>query len=263
MNKNTKIYLVTNCYGDHNKIYIGKTKNCRKSRHKKVFGKCIDYIYIDEINSLDKEDWKPIECFWIEYFRFLGFEVLNKNEGGGGPQFQTEESNLKRSIAKKGIPLINRIGKKHTEETKKSMSKLRSIKIVELDYETLNLIKIWDSITEVGIYKNINHSPISECCRGNQQTCFGSRWMYYDDYINNPKKYFDYWFKEYIVKLNFHDFSLIKIYNNSTIPSKEHNVSPTCLLDCCRGKQKSSKGYRWMKYSDFIINPNKFNELWK
>lgn len=27
----TKIYLVENCYGDSNKVYIGKTKNSRRT----------------------------------------------------------------------------------------------------------------------------------------------------------------------------------------------------------------------------------------
>ena len=32
----TYIYLVENCYGDPNKVYIGKTKNSRKTQHQKT-----------------------------------------------------------------------------------------------------------------------------------------------------------------------------------------------------------------------------------
>ena len=35
----TRIYLVTNCYDDPFKVYIGKTKNNRKRDHKLRFGK--------------------------------------------------------------------------------------------------------------------------------------------------------------------------------------------------------------------------------
>jgi hypothetical protein len=95
----TKIYLVTNCYGDPNKVYIGKTKNSRKNDHIKTYGSQIIYIYIDEINSLDRKDWGPIESYWIEQFRQWGFEVVNlRKKGGGGPEFQTEEA--KRKIQK-------------------------------------------------------------------------------------------------------------------------------------------------------------------
>jgi hypothetical protein len=95
----TKIYLVTNCYGDPNKVYIGKTKNSRESDHIKTYGSQITYTYIDEINSLDRKYWGPIESYWIEQFRQWGFEVVNpRKKGGGGPEFQTEKA--KRKIQK-------------------------------------------------------------------------------------------------------------------------------------------------------------------
>lgn len=40
-NKMTYIYLVENCYGDPNKVYIGKTKNSRFLPHKKTYGEKI------------------------------------------------------------------------------------------------------------------------------------------------------------------------------------------------------------------------------
>ena len=91
----TKIYLVENCYGDPNKVYIGKTKYSRKSIHKKTFGEDIIYTYIDEIEGWKKEKWKYLETYWIHQFKQWGFEVMNENEGGGGPIFHTEETKQK------------------------------------------------------------------------------------------------------------------------------------------------------------------------
>ena len=54
----TKIYLVENCYGDPNKIYVGKTKGSREKNHKKTYGSQIFYTYIDEVEGCKKEDWK-------------------------------------------------------------------------------------------------------------------------------------------------------------------------------------------------------------
>jgi hypothetical protein len=94
----TKIYLVENCYNDPNKVYIGKTKNNRESNHRKKFGEQIKYTYIDEINSLDRKDWEPLESYWIEQFRQWGFEVVNvRKKGGSGPEYYTEEIKLKIS----------------------------------------------------------------------------------------------------------------------------------------------------------------------
>jgi len=91
----TKIYLIENCFGDPNKVYIGKTKYSRKSIHKKTFGEDIIYTYIDEIEGWGKEKWKYLETYWIHQFKQWGFEVMNENEGGGGPVFHTEETKQK------------------------------------------------------------------------------------------------------------------------------------------------------------------------
>jgi hypothetical protein len=95
MNINTKIYLVTNCYNDPNKVYIGKTKNNRKNDHKKTYGDQTEYTYIDEVNSLDYKDWEPLETYWIEQFRQWGFEIMNKRKkGGSGPDFCSENTKI-------------------------------------------------------------------------------------------------------------------------------------------------------------------------
>jgi hypothetical protein len=57
----TKIYLVTNINDNPNKAYIGKTKNSRENNHKKAFGNNIKYNIIDEVESLNRNDWEPLE----------------------------------------------------------------------------------------------------------------------------------------------------------------------------------------------------------
>jgi hypothetical protein len=96
----TKIYLVSNIDNDPNRIYIGKTKNSRKADHMKTYGLYITYDYIDEINSLSKEDWEPLESYWIEQFKQWGFNVVNKNKGGGGVEYHTKETKKKMSKPK-------------------------------------------------------------------------------------------------------------------------------------------------------------------
>lgn len=123
----TKIYLVTNCYNDPNKVYIGKTKGNRYLAHRSFYGNNITYDYIDEVNSLDYKVWQPIECYWIEQFRQWGFEIMNNNKGGGGSSFLSDETKLKMRIAHLGkIPSeeqilkssIARTGKKHSKTHK-------------------------------------------------------------------------------------------------------------------------------------------------
>tara|TARA_R110000782_G_scaffold151360_1_gene244047 strand:- start:172 stop:1020 length:849 start_codon:yes stop_codon:yes gene_type:complete len=101
MKTTTFIYLVTNCYNDPNKVYVGKTKSTRIHQHKKNYGNKINYLIIDEIDSICSKDWKPLECYWIEQFRQWGFDILNKNKGGGGPSIYSDETRLKVSQSNK------------------------------------------------------------------------------------------------------------------------------------------------------------------
>jgi hypothetical protein len=82
----TYIYLVEKCYGDINKVYIGKSVNpkSRKNQHLKKYGRSIRFTVVDQVPSNLSKDWKPVEAFYIQYFKFLGFEVMNQNNGGGG-----------------------------------------------------------------------------------------------------------------------------------------------------------------------------------
>jgi hypothetical protein len=131
---NTYIYLITNINNCHNSVYIGKTKNIktRKNHHIKKYGKNINYSVIDKINSLKREDWEPLESYWIEQFKCWGFNLINKNKGGGGPLFKTLESRQKQSISLLGkskplnhglhVSLANKGISKHTKKSKQKIS---------------------------------------------------------------------------------------------------------------------------------------------
>ena len=97
MIKNTKIYLVINCYNDYNKVYIGKTINkSRKNDHKRKYGPNIIFKILEEIKGTNKNLWKPRESYWIQHYLNSGFEVLNKQlKGGSGVEYHSEETKNK------------------------------------------------------------------------------------------------------------------------------------------------------------------------
>ena len=208
----TKIYLVTNINNDPNKVYIGKTKDSRENKHKKSFGSQITYTYIDEVNSLNKEDWEPLETKWIQHYINLGYDVVNiRRKGGSGPEYLSEETRQKKSKAM--------IGKKHSEETLQKMRKPKSntdkmrkpkstsekfrkpkseqhiqnmrkpkpkefgLKISKpvLQYNIDGtFIKEWSSIKEANTYTKVNRSNISACCKHRYKTAGNFIWKYKD-----------------------------------------------------------------------------------
>lgn len=207
----TQIYLVENCYGDPNKVYIGKTinKTQRKNAHKKTFGKQIEYTIIDHINSVSRKDWKPLETYWIQQFKVWGFKVMNIRMGGGsGPEFWTEDWKKHHSQVMKGklkpIGFAEKIsrankGKKRSIEQKlhyhgpKSKETCRKISEAKkgCSYPTLqkpvcqydineNFIKKYNSISEANysLNKNPNNSDIALSCNGKRKIVYGFIWKW-------------------------------------------------------------------------------------
>lgn len=218
----TKIYLVENCYGDPNKVYIGKEKTNKQCRsreyfHQKTYGKNIKFTYIDEILSLERKFWRPVERFWIEQFRQWGFKIQNKNDGGGGVCYHSLESKNKISKANKGIK--SALGHKQSKETRLKISKalkgkpkpkgfgnmMRKVrigvpkpkgtgekiskalkgrknttlmkKVIQMDLDG-NFIKEWDSQLDAAISTNSNSSTISKVCRGKLKSTNGYKWKF-------------------------------------------------------------------------------------
>ena len=229
----TLIYLVENCYGDPNKVYIGKNRKgaeTRKYKHTYTYGKDINYTYIDEINSWLRKDWKPLECYWIEQFRQWGFEVQNKNPGGGGTIKQSSETCLKKSKsmmghiisdetrermsrAKKGKFISPMIGKKQSQETiDKRVSKTRGLVRTEELKERMRIISTGRKMSK------LSKDKIGE---------------------KNSK---------IVIQKTLQD-KFVKEWNSLTKAAEFVKVNISCITDCCRGKQKTSAGFKW-KYKN-------------
>ncbi len=107
--KNTKIYIVSNCYGNPNQVYIGKTINkSRKNDHKRKYGYNAIFTILEEIEGTSKDLWKPRETYWIKQYMDLGYDVLNKQKiGGSGVECHSSESIEKIKKSKSLLPHPN------------------------------------------------------------------------------------------------------------------------------------------------------------
>lgn len=175
----TYIYLITNIDNNPNKVYIGKANipKYRKHYHNNKFGKNILYNVIDTIHYVNKHEWKFFESYWIEQFKQWGFEVLNKNKGGGGPQFHTEETKQK-------------LRKPKTEEHKQKLRKPRvnkqgfsnprpgkRIPIIQLNKQN-NIIQEFSCCREASIILGINEKAINNVLKNRTKTSGGFFWKY-------------------------------------------------------------------------------------
>ena len=215
----THIYLIENCYEDSNKVYIGKTKNCRYNNHKKKFGDKIKYTILEEIPSLSYNLWEPLESYWIEQFRQWGFEVMNKRKkGGSGPEYQTEET--KQKIKQKTT------GHKKSHDTKTKMSLSHKGKL--LSKETKEKI----SLSNKG--KIFSHSHIENLKKGHS---LKDRNFYRSmEWLNNIKKPI----LQYDLEGNF-----IRTWDSIKEASESLGVNRIGISHCLLGNQKTAYNYIW------------------
>lgn len=117
--------------------YVGKTGNLEwrlrqhlDARHTKTHRGCwVQELLrngvlpiIEVIEETTESNWSEAERFWIEYLRFLGFDLTNGDSGGLGGRRMTTSTRLKISSALKG--------RKLSEEQKRQISKIHSGKFV-------------------------------------------------------------------------------------------------------------------------------------
>lgn len=224
----TKIYLVEI---GNNKVYIGKTKNPnkRKNDHKKTYGN-INYTVIDQVDSLHRKDWEPLETYWIQQFIAWGFNVVNTRKiGGNGPEFRNDETKQKISkgnLGKKKIGVSNKLkGRKsfHKEDTGQKIS--RSKQNMSLTDEWKN--KISKSTKGNKNRLNTKHSfftkqKISKALKGRQRI-----------FLYKPILQFD-------IKNNF-----IKEYKSIKEASDQTGCYGSAITMCCQGKINTTKGFKF------------------
>jgi hypothetical protein len=230
----TKIYLVTNCYGDPNKVYIGKTKNSRKNNHKKTYGEYIEYSYIDQVDSLNRKDWGLLETYWIEQFRQWGFKVVNHNKkGGSGPEFQKEESKVKISqniIRGKKISEKNK-GKKQSKE---HIEKRRLIVTGRKDSDEGRKNKSLAALGKTKFKPEGFGEKISQKLKGHIRYQNPTRNKLIS--IKNKKRV-----EQFDRQGNF-----IKEWESQYQASFSLNNKYTSMIsECCKGKRKTAYGFIW------------------
>lgn len=182
-------------------FYIGKTIQNLKKRFLSHGNKKID-SKIYEIDIVPNNEWRFWESWYIELFKSWGFELENKNNGGGGRGSGWVSSSERNNKIKKSlinhsqyytkevrdkISKGNKIPKPFSNQHKQNIgiAKRKQAKpVLQYDLED-NFIKEWESKGQAAEY--IKHqtgktsnltSQIKDCILGKQKTAFGFKWKY-------------------------------------------------------------------------------------
>jgi predicted GIY-YIG superfamily endonuclease len=186
-------------------IYVGKTNNPKRrlANHKITYGQNVKMVILDCVKN-----WRKIEKKYIKEYKLMGYDLQNKNEGGGGPNFNSPHT---RSLISKNQPKTKpphtkeakkKISISHTGLKKKPCSEARKQKISKANkgkkfnlgkkYNTVtfkkvlqydlnnNLIQEWNSVKEVLHYlgKKENNMMIYRCLNGTLDSAYKFKWKY-------------------------------------------------------------------------------------
>jgi len=172
----TLIYIYFLHKNDNIPFYVGKTNNTIKRRlnHKQHFGFDVCLEIIDEIPS---DEWKFWEKHYISLFKSWGFNLVNKNKGGNGPEYFPEHSRLKLSKLFKGRTCPNK-GKKFKKVAPKlNTGRKNKYIIYQHDLEG-NIIKEWTRPKDITQSLKYDFSGIRQTCIGKQKTAYGFKWSW-------------------------------------------------------------------------------------
>ena len=200
-------------------FYVGKAKNAVRRQHKHYLTFGTD-IKMEIIDIVEDKQWKFWEQYWICQFKAWGFELENKNGGGGGPTEWTLKQ--KQDINPERIEkIINHPTRgKHISETLKQRDHSKYY-TEGVRQKMSNLQKGKPKpFTEEHI-KNISKANLES--KGKIVECYN---------LNN----------------NFIDeFSCLREAKNWLVKEKSLSSSniDKQIKDCCSGRQKTCHGYKF------------------
>jgi hypothetical protein len=137
------------------------------------------------------------------------------------------------------------------KETGTILGKNSNKTVIQLTLEG-KLVKEWKSIIQVEKELGIGNSNISSVCNGKQKSAGSFMWMYKEDYekaFGKIKPYENKWIKK-IVQLTL-ESEYIKDWDSIVEVTNNLGVHSGHITSVCKGKRKSSGGFKWMYKEDY------------
>lgn len=278
LNKRSGIYIIKNIIDG--KIYVGSACNLksrinnhiwslRKNKHANIklqraydkYGEnsftfnVLEFVDIDRDDSRFKEILLEREQYWIDKTRAcergVGYNIMTKAGSNIGyvPTEETRKNISKKHKGKsfndffyKGIVFSDEFIQKMKEGIKNSKKRRSKRYVINIDTgKKYDYIKLAED--ELGI----DSSSISMVCRGKMEMAGGFRWRYLNkdgeiidvNYRNKHKKP--------VINLD-----TLETFESVTLAAKNYNVSKAAIYNNIVGKSKTSCGYHWQYYEDYL-----------
>lgn len=208
-----------------------------------------------------------------------GYNISGGGDLGCSPSLETREKLRQANLGKKHSEETKRkmseshkgnkyaLGVKLSDERKKAIGEreLGANNPMARKVICLETMKVYDTLTQA--QKETGATKISDCCRHTKKhkSSGGLHWEYYDKYLSE-QDYKDIleWLVEEENENKHHKMSdenkkkLVdmcsvsvicvetgEMFNSIADACRTHNLNPSDVCNCCKGKRKTAKGFHW------------------
>lgn len=163
-------------------------------------------------------------------------------------------------------PCYGRTGELHPMYGKYGVENPNSKKVI-----CLNTLEIFESATDASKIKNVNHSKLCMCCRGERTSCGKNEngefltWMFYEDYLSidnteinlrilkaNDEKFKHQNSYKFIVNIENN-----QLYSSAVNAAKANNLKSNARIgQSCKDRNQTAYKQHWMYYEDYLKENN-------
>lgn len=213
---NNKVYIGITCrdplirWGKNGSGYTYKSEQCKFANAIKKYGWENFSHEIIESDILDLQTASEREKYWISYYDSF-YHGYNMSPGGAG------------------------------------QSKVNWKQVYQINKETLEIIKIFDNISQAArAFGEKSSANLSACCLGKQHSFHGYYWCYAKEYISWKPPCYKKIKTAPVYQIDPNDFHIVYQWPSINEACRELKIkNRTHITDCCKFRRRLAYNYCW------------------
>lgn len=190
------------------------------------------------------------EIHWIDFYDSFK-NGYNRTLGGEGGNGTSPSKEIRQKLSSERMGKNNPFyGKKHEdgwlEKVIGASNEATRKPILQIDMNSGEIIKRFDSLSEAKTELNCTTTAISRCLNGKSYYSMGYYWAY-DNGTYNKEKYkkIESYKRTKVIQIDMKSKEHIRVFDSVKDAGEYIGIKPHNISNCLIGRQKSAGGYIW------------------